>query len=342
MTYELIIRDLLDALIFPDLVADELLKRWNNPLLGLNEKETIGHFLVASGHSRSFLATAMVDIEADRPIPLYPFARALCEIEDLLSPNHLDNIYRYFKDHQGLHFLAMTRVALFKKSQTEPQMLAFFQNRVLESERKVEEALKAARRAAKEGLLNKEREILEMVQNISPSEPFLESLLEDWKIRWANDHLDRFVSRPSWIDDFAEWTEPEVSELKKMVKKLSHSLANKSSLFFDMSLLFAFAGRFEEACELLAPLKSQHRLLFIEFLTKARKSLLAIENIQIAEQEFEKDPDVLFGLQYLKAICLIQLEQEEVALSILVEIQRRQPEYRSTEVLLHRLQGLES
>lgn len=339
ITYSIVIRDLIESMIFPDLVADELLKRWRSPLLDLESREEIGRFLVAHGFGRSLVSICCQDIENGREIPLYPFAKALRDIDfdkkdDLVS--EIANFY-YKKNASHLLVLAKSFHGNQKADSLKKALSAFTKGLVSAKQQRIDHLIQEISEKAKGGDVKAEKDLIDSLMALAPEEPHLDKLILDWKMRWASEIFDQDKLSVNELDSSLSEAE------KNHLLEASRELLMKNEFFFDsIPLFFVFAGEEPLAADLLIsslrrPLRQKDHFLFLEILIAAKKPILALAEIKEAQVLYGHQPEWAIGLQYLQAVALSQLGQTHSASDIFKEIQKRIPGYRATEIHLHRL-----
>lgn len=226
-----------------------------------------------------------------------------------------------------------------------------FDKRLTSMRNEMVEAKVKEQRAFKENMLDKfwflrnqrmvdqAGKVLRRMLELYPEDESLQKIKDDFDEQWAREVLANHMAKLS--DDKLErtLTAPSSSDEEMlnqfMINGEKLSLQQRESAT-DLAIAFWFMDEPNRGLEILSWAAPSHSndWLRAEMMFSARRFVEALEQLNTLEIRYINDPETTFGVSYLRAQCLFELNQQASALEIMQSIVRVRPNYRSAHALI--------
>ena len=319
-------------------IADELIKKWHRGVLSPMEAEEVAAFLFRLGMHKSLAAEIYYQFGKQKPIPI----RACLRLFNL-----------YFSKEQLSN---ETTASLFLWSDSEGRIRDLIRmNQLVESSEKLIELkdlsiqedlgfskrdLEKQSRAIEAHFVNEDYDLaqsaIEKLQEFYPKSTELkdyQSRLEFQKALSALKNSESIANTPIEFKDIKSNEENDPESIKALLE-LGQT---KPEWQYDISIALYSMGEFSKAISILEDLDSAEAKLFlIKVLIESRRFLESIEYIESLQKDSSFSQMHGMYLQYNRAICLKEIGQDKMALSILEDILNVKPDYLMAKSLLGR------
>ncbi len=341
-TMELEIRQLLQDLGDPDLVADALLKRSEQVELTPEDQKSIAAFLFEGGYYPSLMMFLTKDLT--RSTILWNFlGEGVGAVTSRLDPELIKALEEGAKEKNALSELCWTggmdgyiKTAENYRQQGRDLRIQGF----LDRRRKLLDDIDFLK---SQNLLDRERSLLEELAHVFPQEKAQDTLFADWKERKSFDVLGRKPSRPVYKKVIETPHSPEIREALEMIHaSCLEVLEDTPDMAMDFCMMMLWFEDFERATYFLlrTPHSPARNWFQVELLLRQRKAVEALGLITETELITASDPETPFVAAYYRAQALWQMEQKDRAVHILEGLIDSRPQYRLASSLLSVWRGL--
>lgn len=324
-----------------DLVADELVRRWDRNLLDENEQIDCAQFLVSAGlYSRLFEQVLRL-LASGHTLPWTQFAEALGRARVKLSNKDVRTLFEGAEEQD--------QIDAFVRSQQLDIWDRRFAERRAQAQGKRALAIAQKKQALKDRLefmrnnrmYDEERKVLEEIQVLFPDEPEFKSDRNSFELRWAREVIAKSstsVTDPT--QDLAwkiEKLTPEQQSSKSLIVARAKELAHENPrLAYDLAVCLHFMDFNSEAIDVLAEAERSPSAdwLRLELMIRARQYVNALDEASKLEVDYADDPEAVFAVVYARARALWGLGQNLMAIDLLRSLVRIRPQYKSAHSLL--------
>ncbi|MGZ5279221.1 MAG: hypothetical protein ACXWC9_04730 [Pseudobdellovibrionaceae bacterium] len=339
-TIEIEIQNLLIHHQISDLVADHLIKKYENRKLLLAEFEALATFLMHGGFHATLVDMITRKLEDGSEIPWGHYAEAMV----LSTTKEVDfkiksAIFQGAEENFALNSLARTYVLDDFRPELEIQRnmrRRELAEKAVKRKKELREQLAICR---SQNLYQEEERIIQTLMRIHPGDMELFHLRADLRDRMAQDYIAKRSERPR-KEIFFPAFEPIDPESRKMLAAIEASmieaLASAQFLANDFAIAHMIWENHEAALRLveLAPESALTDWTRAEILLRSRRFIELLDELLVLEKKYDHDPETIFAVHYLRAQALWGLEQKKFAIEILEGMVEARPHYRAAHSLL--------
>lgn len=330
---ELEIHQLLIQLGSLDLVADALIKKYEERRLKLEEFETLSQFLLNAGFSATLAEFITRKLADKSQIPWGHYAEALFRC----SPTIEEEVRRALIEGAGERraLIHLSRCHELDGLDSEiPQQRELRKKSHLERRQLLrDELLSQLETMRSQGLFQEEERLIDKLFRLDPQDSHVLQLQAELKERMALEFISRrapILKREKEMFLF-EPLDPEAEKFfAHIAQAMERELEKSPELAKDFAVAFWFWEKPDLALSLLEKAEPTNATLWFkaELLLKARRFLDTLELIKDLEKNVAEDPDLTFAITYLRAQAFWGLEQKYAAIELLESLLHVQPDYR--------------
>ena len=188
-----------------------------------------------------------------------------------------------------------------------------------------------------QGILKKEKEILEKLKKIDPENPEIHEKWLQFREKWGRNLIHKkktnLLSRNNITTSPSEKEKKQAEKISKSIRTILKEEPEKS---YDMALLFSFVGYPYLAIQILKDHLNNvsSEWLYLELLLQSKLYLDCLSFLDIMEIKYSDDPETVFALIYIRAKAYYGLGKKKKAKDILSDMLKVRPNYRLTHYLL--------
>jgi hypothetical protein len=334
------------------LVADEIIRRWENNVLSTEEQADGAQFLIACGYFPSFFTRLERLIDTDQPLPWAQLSEAIGHAGIAISGQELEAILTGAREQGALEELAKSReldhlapeLEQLRDDRREKNAMAYAEKRQILKDKL--SFLRANR------LLDEEAKIIDEAKALFPADQEFEQVGIGFELHRAREVLQNRAANPRSPEarrssEFADLTRdlawkiarltPEQQSVKAaIIQSAKQRLAGEPRLANDIAVMLHFMDFNAEAVELLAGIEGDPAVdwLRLELLLQARQFVTALDEASRLEVRYAGEPESTFALVYARARALWGLGQSTAAIDLMRSLVRIRPGYKSAFSLL--------
>lgn len=344
-TIEIEIQHLLNELGDTELVADELIRRWERNIYDPRQQFVLAQFLLHCGFYPSLFDQLHRLVTQERRLPWAQFAEALGRCRVAPSEAELKAMVEGLNEQEAMDEILLSIQTerwdkLFVKKRSERR------NRIkLEYAAKKATLLEKLEFMRSQRLYEEEGRVMTELQALFPLDSQIQKVEEDYQDRWAREVVARNISSNTDVTDELASRLNELTPEQKSIKeifarqayeKAKDQVTKNPETAYDMALLLSFMDFYTEAIEVLNLATSEVRVdwLKLELLLKARQFLTALEEAGRLEIAYAGDPESTFSVVYARARALWGLGQGDLAIELMQSLVKIRPNYKSAQSLL--------
>ncbi len=340
MQLELKIRDLLNKIADPGIVAIELLKWWEGNDLSEEEKRGVACYAINAGSIGPLLELYSKKLMAKETIPWGPFVEALGrasyrpqkpEILALITGSQAQELLpdlttSFALDTFSSLFIENRRTKFRRERQ-----------RILDLRQQLLEKLEFVR---SQRIPTEEKKVLHQLGTLFPGDQKVQSEAQVHAEQWAREIINQreaFTDLDTALEDALPPMSTEVVSAKDhLFNQVMKYIKKHPDQAFDYALMFESLEFYKEAYEVLchAPSTKQADWLKLEILIKGRQFVSALEETNGLELKYAGDPNSTFAVIYARAQALWGLGQKDTAIDLMKSIVNLRPSYRSARAIL--------
>ena len=324
----------------PVQIADQLLLEWGEQKLTHSQIESVGRYLINSGHYPRLVKRIAIELEANRSIPWSAFARALTKTKKSLNEEDVEYLITGAKEQKRVNEFAMAPF-LEKISSSYKSLRLDILNRLSENHKLIHKELIAKLDYCRiNRMVKQEGVFLQEFRSIFPNDPALKIFDIDYQKRHAGEFIERLLrQKRSLAPDYraSYLMNEEMQAAAKPLYQESISIVKEDPrLGFDFAMIFYFMDLFKEALEIikLAPPSRAIDWLSLELLMASRRFVDAMEVARKLELKYSDDPESTFASTYARAKCLWELGERQLAIGLIKGIVNIRPSFRAAHTLL--------
>ncbi len=336
---ELWIFNQLQNKLSPQIIVDDLMKRWQKGLFDYSAKRTIARFACLNGFISPLVDAFVEDLRLGRPLPWDVVFQLVSMGTEQMGKDLVDALLAGATRDKDLKNLSAA--AHFSKHR-DPRWQKITKAEFNEFEKKIKESRRMLFEEAmifkNEGMRKEMVEVLQKIFILFPHDQEALKLFNSIQEREVDESLDRIKktferrTRPRHLKfDSEDWL-----ELSKTIKDVQQSW--NSDLCFEMAVGLFQMGLSADALNMLETHKAQwgekEKFLELEILVQTEKFAEALESAQGLILEFKNVPESLTGALYFAAKAYYGLEDFEQAIAILKALIAHRPNYRDALILL--------
>jgi hypothetical protein len=337
---ELEIAILLSELKQPDLVADRLLKKYEDIFLSKSQLHSISQFFIQSGFKESLLIFSLKHLQMNNGLSWPHFAEALYTNQNADNLLIVETLIRGAQETEALDELSKS--SIYKLNPELEKARASKKRRFSqELDMQKSEWLSQVQMFKSQRMQEEELNLLLKLKKYFPLDTKIQEMLNDSTARKAQHSAEQTEVKESHQHIRNILKEPRSAEdqtlLTLLTEQIQETLKKSETHLDDFVLLFCFLEAFDHAAELYktcSKVPEASKWLYLEVLILSDHFLETLQLVQSMESNFQDDPDTMFGLAYLKAQALWGLNRRFEAIEILEQIIQLRPDYRTAQSLL--------
>ncbi len=339
LDFESKIADLLALNTPVEQIPERLIVELMNQKVSDNSIAPLGYFFLNSGQTKKLFSFTRELLEKSKPLPWGALALSLCKLNEEIPDDFLTALREgATEDGQIEALLSISRLCKMDARLRELKE-AKKRERTSRHQEQRQVLIDKLTYLKSQRMVHEEGRTLEDFQKLFPGDPYIKSYTEEFSKRHAavvvkeiaeNHKPHKLLKRPITHSPVnLKWARTLLTHLESIVTK--HPKAAT-----DFSMLFYFLDFYEEALYVLnyAPSSPSTDWLRLELKILSRRYVDAIEEARSLEQKYALDPEATFATTYARALCLWELGQEGLAISILQGIIKIRPQFRSAVSLL--------
>ncbi len=348
MTMEQEIRDLLLDLREPEIVAQQLLRKYEILDCSLIDMESLGAFFLRAGCSWMFCELCVKKLDMNGALPWGHFGQALFQATAQIPVQVRKALVTGSAQQKLMHDFARTHAF----DHEEAEQLRFRNDRRQQQQNRYRnfkrELLNQLEMFRSQELEQEEERVVQLLMDMFPHDQEIDALNKDVHERKAV----RLLEKKLQDHDGAPWERADqpllepaereqldiiVASMKRILKKNPKN----AMLAHDFAIALLMWDYPEASLDFLSENDRSPRVLWTRFeaLLHSRQFVNLLNEIDQCEMNGSGDPDATFALQYLKGLSLWGLGHRFAALEILENIVAHRPHYRSAMTLLRLWKG---
>lgn len=299
----------------------------------------VGYFLLNSGQIKKLFTFSKELLERSEVLPWGALCIALTDLSEEIPSDYIEALREGAKENSRIDDLLFNKQLCRMDSQLQGIKDNKNKSIQLRHQERRQALIDKLSYLKSQRLLKDEALTLEEFKKLFPGDPFIKSYSNEFDKRHAAQIIkdvaesqkpQKQLKRPIvHSKENIRWARMLLEHIETLVKKRPESAV-------DFTMFFYFLEFFEEANYILsfAPSAPATDWLSLELKILSRRYVDAIEEARSLEQKYSLDPEATFATTYARALCLWELGQESLAISILQGIIKIRPHFRSAGSLL--------
>ncbi len=336
------IRKLLNQVGSPDLVAQDLIKRWRMQVYSSDQQKAIAQFLWDCGLQQRLLGEIQRLLDERRPLPWSQFAQIILSAKEDLDERTLDAFLVGVREQNAWdEVLSCKEVAHWHRELKDRQTQLNIRQaaELTEKLKSLKDRLQYFRANR---MFEEEAATLDQLRALFPDEPEFAHERQDVSERWAREILSARATSPETDLTDELWQQarqltPEQISIKDLlVVQCLERAKQKPHAAYDLALLLVFMEFYNEAIEVLelAPSSPPADWLRLDLQLRARQYVAALDEANTLELAYAGDPASTFAVAYARARALWGLGQGTLAIDLMRSIVNVRPNYKAAVSLL--------
>jgi hypothetical protein len=322
----------------PNEQVESLAKHFEHENLSPQDFESLSYFLIAFGRSDLLLRLCLQKLADQQKIPwghfLEAFKHCMGEIPTRLREALLEGATE-FKLREEL-----SRSHALDSVQAEfPQLRRDRRQQFSEKHHFIKKDLLVQVDMLRSQELDKEEDIaLQRLLRLFPRDSAISRLKDDLQRRKALRLLDEKIQNPGKFEGFGriELDATELAAAEPIAKSMAEVLTKEIQWTNDFAIAWIFMDSPDHAMKFVrkSATSSQEAWLEIEILLQCRKHAMALQRMNEFEHLILQQSEGVYGLQYMKAVCLWEIGQRFPAIEVLTALVEHRPQHRNAASLL--------
>ena len=340
LSLELEIKSLLDEFHEPEVVAEKLVKLFDDHKEEWSEKnvQELCRFMLNCSLYQNLIRFCLKYLPEKRfTLPWPYFIEALTQGLPDLEEDIVKFLVMGIEEEKAQEAVSLAKGGERFVPETKELRLDRKRKRRREASRIKQELMEELLTLRTQQLYDQEKALLGKMQRMFPGDQDIIDEIREHKERYALDILARRspLSRGHTIEEHE--VSPEVAaQTAELVKAIKMAASVYPEMAYDFAIASYMLDEVQASHDILESLELMpHEMwFFLEVKLKCRRFLEVIDELNRLELALATEPETFFATAYLRAQAYWGLDQKHIAIEILENITAARPHYRASSALL--------